>query len=375
MRRAKTGTKEQIGRAGTPAALRVGFILTHQFTLLPFAALVDAFRLAADEGDGSRPIHCQWSIIAPSLDPIPASCGVEVRPNELFCDPTRFDYIIVVSGLLKIMPDRRTLDYIQTADKAGVPLIGVGTGSFTLLRAGVLNGRRCCVSWYHYQNLIEEFTDVIPVADQLFVVDGRYITCAGGAVAIDLAYWLIARHVGPALAQKSLHIMIVDRARPATSPQPQPPLAYDIDDARVLRAILLIEQNLSEPLSLSAIATHLNISKRQLERLFRTHVGQGVQTYSRMLRVHYGLWQLAIRERTITEIAQDCGFSDASHFIRSFRQEFGKSPLQMRRAGRAEILRCLRGVKQKLPSQLAEPGAMLGSKNDILVRERRPYFA
>lgn len=374
MKRVSRKDKVVNKRQGTKQpSLRVGFILTPEFTLLPFAALVDAFRLAADEGDRSRPINCQWSVIAPSLDPIQASCGVEIRPNELFCDANRFDYIIVVSGLLKIVPDKRILDYIRLANKAGARLVGVGTGSFTLLRAGVLKGRRCCVSWYHYQNLIDEFKDVIPVADQLFVVDGRYITCAGGAAAIDLAYWIISRHLGAALAQKSLHIMMVAQGRPATSPQPQPSLAYDIDDSRVLRAILLIEQNLNEPPSLSKLAAHLNISKRQLGRLFRTHVGKGVQAYSRMLRVHYGLWQLTHPERTITEISQDYGFSDASHFIRCFRREFGKSPSAMRCAGHAEIVRHLRGLNEKRRSDLGLPDINVEIANNPLPGERRPY--
>jgi transcriptional regulator GlxA family with amidase domain len=366
----KAGARD---RKGAAAALRVGFILTPQFTLLPFAAMVDALRLAADDGDGSRPIHCQWLVIAPTLTPISASCGVEVRPTELFSDPGRFDYIVVVSGLLKYAPDQRVLDYIKAADKAGTRLVGVGTGSFTMLRAGLLKGRRCCVSWYHYQDLLNEFPDVIPVADQLFVVDGRYITCAGGAVAIDLASWIIQRHMGPAQAQKSLHIMIVDRARPAAFPQPQPPLAYHIADARVLRAVLLIEQHLNEPLSLSRIAQHLNVSKRQLERLFHTHVGKGVQRYSRMLRVHYGLWLLADSDRTITEISQECGFSDASHFIRCFRHEFSVAPLEMRRAGRSEIHKHLRRFDGARRLGTAPAHRSVGAPNEMLLRERRPY--
>lgn len=36
--------------------LRVGFILARRFTLCAFANFVDVLRLAADEGDGSRPI-------------------------------------------------------------------------------------------------------------------------------------------------------------------------------------------------------------------------------------------------------------------------------------------------------------------------------
>jgi transcriptional regulator GlxA family with amidase domain len=362
-------------KAKSSKALRVGFILTPDFTLLPFAAFIDALRLAADEGDGSRPIHCQWSVIAPTLAPIRASCGVEIRPTQVFCNPNEFDYIVVVSGLLKMQPDRRVLTYIKAADKTGVRLVGLGTGSFTLLRAGVLKGHRCCVSWYHYQDLRDEFPDVIPVADQLFVVDGRYITCAGGAVAIDLAFWMIKRHIGAAHAQKSLHIMIVDRARPATFPQPQPPLFCNTQDLRVRRAILLIEQNLSEPLSLPAIAIRLNVSRRQLERLFRAEVGMGVQAYSRMLRIYYGLWQLASLERTVTEISENCGFSDASHFIRCFRREFGKSPLEMRRAGRPEILRYLKGLEDKRARANRKTSTSFESSIPTVLQERRPYIS
>jgi len=38
--------------------LRVGFLLARRFTLCAFANFVDVLRLAADEGDRSRPILC-----------------------------------------------------------------------------------------------------------------------------------------------------------------------------------------------------------------------------------------------------------------------------------------------------------------------------
>jgi transcriptional regulator GlxA family with amidase domain len=37
--------------------LRVGFILMHNFTLTAFSSFADVLRLAADEGDRSRPIN------------------------------------------------------------------------------------------------------------------------------------------------------------------------------------------------------------------------------------------------------------------------------------------------------------------------------
>jgi hypothetical protein len=46
------------------AKLRVGFLLMHNFTLTAFASFVDVLRLAADEGDRSRPIDCTWQVMS-----------------------------------------------------------------------------------------------------------------------------------------------------------------------------------------------------------------------------------------------------------------------------------------------------------------------
>src|SRR3546814_13233506 len=43
--------------------LRVGFILAPRFTLAAFANFVDAVRLAADDGDRSQQIECEWEVL------------------------------------------------------------------------------------------------------------------------------------------------------------------------------------------------------------------------------------------------------------------------------------------------------------------------
>ena len=82
------------------AKLNVGFILARRFTLCAFANFVDVLRLAADEGDRSRPILCSWRVLSPSMDPITSSSGVAVQPDERLGDPARFDYLVVVGGLV-----------------------------------------------------------------------------------------------------------------------------------------------------------------------------------------------------------------------------------------------------------------------------------
>src|SRR5450631_3104772 len=54
---------------GARTPLRVGVILADHFTLSAFAVFIDHLRLAADEGDRSRPMHVQWSIMSSGREP------------------------------------------------------------------------------------------------------------------------------------------------------------------------------------------------------------------------------------------------------------------------------------------------------------------
>jgi transcriptional regulator GlxA family with amidase domain len=111
--------------------LRVGFLLARRFTLCAFANFVDVLRLAADEGDRSRPVLCEWAVLSHSLDPIPSSCGVLIQPTAPLQAPDAFDYIVVVGGLIDEIPNlpRQSIRFLQESAEAGVPLAGVCTAS------------------------------------------------------------------------------------------------------------------------------------------------------------------------------------------------------------------------------------------------------
>lgn len=320
--------------------LSVGFLLAENFTLSAFSLFVDHLRLAADDGDLSRPIMCRWSIMSSRPGPVRASCGVTVGSTSPLVDPKQFDYIAVVGGILHAGPqlDEESIEYLKRAAHLGVSLIGICTGSFILARAGLMTGRRCCVSWYHCQDFLDEFPHHHPVADRMFVADGDRITCSGGSGSADLATYLIERHLGRAVAQKARHILLLDRARHGNDAQPHPPITDgitdDITDVRVRRALLLMEQNLADPLPIADIAERLRLSTRQLERLFHSVIGVRPVIFYRILRLRYARWLLNHTDRTVTDIALDAGFSDCAHFSRQFKAMIGLSPSDARSGAR-----------------------------------------
>lgn len=315
-------------------ALRVGFILAPSFTLSALSLFVDPLRLAADEGDRSRPIRCSWAIMAASTEPVRASCGLTIGRTAAFGDPRDFDYIVVVGGLLhggqRIDPAAEA--YLKRASAAGIPLIGVCTGSFVLARAGLMNGRRACVSWYHHADWEAEFEQTTPISDQLFLVDRDRITCAGGAGVADLAAWLIERHLGRAVAKKALHVLLLQHARAASDAQPHAFALDRIGDERVKRALRLMEQNIAEPMTIDAVAASLAVSVRQLERLFQSRLRLGPALVYRQLRLRHARWLLENTRKPVTEIAVETGFCDAAHFSRQFKGYFNLSPSLVRAA-------------------------------------------
>lgn len=311
-----------------PVQLSVGFVLLPAFTMTPFAALVDVLRLAADDGDGSRPVRCRWRILGARGAPVRSSAGIEIAPDEAHGDPARFDYLVVCGGLLRHSHanDPAIEDYVRAAAAAGVSVIALCTGSFTIARAGLLDGRRACVSWFHHAEFADEFPSVTPVATQLFVVDGNVVTCAGGTGAIDVGAWMIERHLGHGVARKVLDILVADDARPPTAPQPHPSITGQLRDARVRRAALLIEQRLSNPPAIETLARDVGVSRRQLERLFLAETGKSPTAFIGEARLRYARWLMATSARTLTAIAGECGFADAGHFSRRYKARFGVPP-------------------------------------------------
>lgn len=323
-------------RGMAPKPLSIGFVLAHNFTLSAFSLFLDQFRLAADEGDRSRPIQCRWSIMARDDTPIRSSCGVTINRTSPLLDPRKFDYIVVVGGLLHggTQLDEETMAYVKAAAGAGVPLVGLCTGSFILCRAGLMQGRTACVSWYHIRDFTEEFPDHRAVADRMFLVDGDRITCSGGGGSADLATHLIERHLDHGNALKARQVMLLDRARQGSDMQPHPPLddhvAGRVTDERVRHALLLMEQRLSDPMPIHELAARLKLSTRHIERLFRESVGAKPCAVYRTMRLRHAHWLLENTRRSITSIAIDTGFSDGAHFSRQFKQMTGVSPRQAR---------------------------------------------
>ena len=333
-RRAPTAASLALPGGKSRLKVRVAFVLAPQFTLTAFAGFVDALRLAADEGDRSRQVECQWTVLGNPEEVITSSAGVEVRPWEPLQAPERFDYIVIVGGLLHGGPSvpARIYSFLEDAASAGVGLVGLCTGSFILARAGLLAGHAACVSWFHREEFAREFPDIRLSTNQMYLVDGNRMTCAGGTSVVHLAAHLIQRHLGRAYANKSVRILIEDQPLPSNTPQPEPAITRKARDRLVRRAMLLIEQRLSEPDSIPEVLATLGIGMRQLERRFVQDVGMTMREFRLQLRLARARWMVENTDLPLTVVGLECGFGDCAYFSRAFSSRFLVAPSILRRS-------------------------------------------
>lgn len=328
------GRGKNHGSDGGPGKrLRVGFLLARQFTMSAFALFVDTLRLASDVEDKSGRRMCDWDVLSPNTHMIRSSCGVQVVPTTSLGDPERFDYIVVIGGLLGVeeqLPSE-SVSFLQRALQKGVRLIGACTGSFVLADSGLLDGKTACISWLHYSEFKARFPAIRLTSQRLFVEDGKVTTCAGGSAVADLAALLVRRHVGEGAERNAMEILQLDRRREGSDLQSRTPITLPVHcDDRIRVALLCMEENMDERLDIETIVDRVGLSRRQLERIFQSKTGfSPAEAYEKICMKKAA--QLVERtSKTVIEIALDVGFANSSHFCRRFRANFGMTPNKLR---------------------------------------------
>ena len=100
-----------------------------------------------------------------------------------------------------------------------------------------------------------------------------------------------------------------------------------------------IQQNYAQPgLLIEDVAANLGITSRYVQKALAPD-GLTPSEYLRVCRLSAArrvLSSLEFADRSITEIAFECGFASSSHFSTAFRKRFGSSPRSYRQATRSE---------------------------------------
>ena len=104
-----------------------------------------------------------------------------------------------------------------------------------------------------------------------------------------------------------------------------------VENAVVTNAIMFIERNLSEPLSLEVVAKECFVSNSWLSRLFKKHMGENISAYILQKRIEMAKDMLSKTELPAHEIAEKVGMYNLPYFYSIFKKDTGMTPKEYRK--------------------------------------------
>ncbi len=275
----------------------------------------------------------RWRILSPGARPVELTCGVEIRADGDFTGDISGDVLLLIAGFNQDRhADSRFIGRLKKAAGRFAVVAGIESGCWLLARSGLLDGRAATAHWEEVEDFAAAFPSLNVRADR-FVTDGKLWTSGGASPTFDMMLHLIRERFGSAMALDVASVFVYDETHVATDAQPLVSLGrIRQNEPELAAAIRLMERTMDRPMTVSALARRLGISTRKLEMLFAGAFAISPGKYYLRLRLTAAQRMVRDTRLSMREIALRNGFDSLSAFSRAFRNQFGTSPLKLRRS-------------------------------------------
>lgn len=312
----------------------IQFLLLPGFSAMGFISALEPLRVA-NRFSGAL---YRWSVLSLDGGPVEASNGMSVNADGVLGQEEGASMVLVVAGFEPLSCFGPTVQHaLRRLDHQRRVLGGIDTGAMVLAEAGLLDGHRVTLHWEAVEAFKERYPR-IQVTQELFEIDRRRITCAGGTASIDLMLDLIAQSHGSELAVQVSEQFVLGRIRQRQDHQRmQIASRYGISNHKLVQVIGEMEKHTESPLDTLELASKVMVSRRQLERLFRLYLDDTPSNFYLGLRLEKARQLLSQTDMSVTQISLACGFELPSYFTRRYKRHFGQCPREERRLTRAHV--------------------------------------
>jgi transcriptional regulator GlxA family with amidase domain len=288
------------------------------------------------ETPGSR---CyQVTTIGTNAESCVTECGIVIRPHVDLEEAPPLDTVFICggSGYHGEKPGRRLVKWLKQRAPNTRRIVALGRGIYALAATGLLDGRQAVIHWRFAKDVASRFPKLRVNPNNLFVKDGPFYTCAGGASAVDFALALVeedyGRHVALALARD----LVVHVKRSGEHEQYSEPLKFQTQSSdRFADLPAWIYSHLSDDLSIDVLAQRAAMSRRNFTRLFHEAFGKTPAQFVAEARIAEAQQRLLVPRNSIESIAQSLGFRSADVFSVAFERFTGIRPRIYRALRRA----------------------------------------
>lgn len=305
------------------------FLLLPKLTMLAFSSAVEPLRVA---NQVTKRMLYRWYTVTADGVAVRCSNGVRITPDMGLPKLGGKDTVFVCSG---VEPNEAAqpidLAWLRRQRSFGATMGGICSGAFALAQAGLIGDRAFTLHWENQPSFREHFPDLEPTQN-LYEIEDKLLTCGGGSAATDMMLEIIENDHGRELAVIVADMCIHARASNRKAPQKSAlSVAIGSRNQHLLNAIQLMTDRLEDPLQIEDICDQLDVSRRQLERLFKKYTNVSPSRFYYDLRISRAHALLNETNMSVTEIAAATGFNSTDHLSVQFRKKFGVSPKAFRK--------------------------------------------
>jgi transcriptional regulator GlxA family with amidase domain len=267
------------------------------------------------------------------------SCGLAVETQALSSlEAGSIDTMIVSGGprIVQAVQDPLLVDWIGKAARHVRRVCSIGSGSFLLAAAGLLNGKRAVTHARDSKDFRARFPHVQLEDDLIYVQSGKFWIAAGMTAGIDMSLALVRADLGPGAALNAAKTLVVfmtrpgNQARQSTLLDIQERVAQRGADSTLTDLLGWVAANLSLPITVTDMAEHAGMSVRSFARFFVLNTGQTPAKLVQQLRVERACHMLESSSVSIKSIAAQTGFIDDERMRRAFLRQVGSTPAEYR---------------------------------------------
>jgi transcriptional regulator GlxA family with amidase domain len=281
--------------------------------------------------------------VAESDSPMTMTGGLVLIPNTTLIDANQSELIFVPAlwgnPRAEVRQHGPTVAWLAAQYKNGATICSVGSGSYFLAEAGLLDGRSATTHWRYFDDFQSRYPS-IKLQRKRFVTHDQRLYCTGSINAVrDVMLHFVEQLFSSGIADEVARHFTHELKRSYESLL----LAVDQQDTHHDELIIKVQEWLKnhyqQDIKMAEVAQRFGLNIRSFNRRFRHAANKTPVEYLQEVRINHARQLLKHSNLSISEITFAVGYQDVSYFTGLFRKQHEVTPNAYRRLVRSKIFK------------------------------------
>ncbi len=200
-------------------------------------------------------------------------------------------------------------------------------GAFILAQTGLVDNKQCSTHWAAMDLFAQLFPQVNLVSNKVVTEEDGIYTSGGAYSFLNLMLHLVEKYCGRGAAVYISKFFEIEFDRDNQNQFAIFQGQKDHEDEAIRQAQLYIEGNVTERISVEALALKFAISRRNFVRRFKKATQNTPLEYIQRVKMEAAKRSLESTQKNVNEVMYQVGYADQKAFRTVFKKYVGLSPI------------------------------------------------